>query len=116
MNEIPGVPEHSYDPSISADGMWLAFAAKSGDTTDVYVVPAGGGTPTRLTNVGVARAPAISPDGAWLAFLALTPGTSSFDVWVAPLTLEADGLQAGEPRALTQNMGLDADSGLAWGS
>jgi TolB protein len=65
--------------------------------------------------MGMARAPAFSPDGRLLAFLAIPPDEQGFELWVAELSQHADGLlQASEPRQLTSEMGLDADSGLSW--
>ena len=37
------------DPAFSADGRWIAFSGQYGGNTDVYVVPAAGGQPERLT-------------------------------------------------------------------
>ena len=37
------------DPAFSADGLWIAFSAQYGGNTDVYVMPAAGGQPERLT-------------------------------------------------------------------
>jgi TolB protein len=112
---LAGAPDQSYDPAFSSDGRWLAFAARDGGRTDVFAMPAGGGAPVRLTSLGGARAPAFSPDGKLLAFLAITPGSNSFDLWIADLQTGADGaLHALQPRQLTHDMRLDADSGLSW--
>ena len=113
---MPGAPQQSYDPAFSLDGRWLAFAARDGGRTDVFVVPSDGGTPTRITSLGTARAPAFSPDGTLLAFLAIAPGTNRFDLWVVSLQHSADGaLRPDQPRQITREMGIDADSGVAWG-
>jgi TolB protein len=134
-----GAPEQSYDPAFSPDGRWLAFAARdpaprstgpstgsgaaSGQAgseetsgrTDVFAMPAAGGSPVRLTSLGGARAPAFSPDGKLLAFLAIMPGSDSFDLWVVDLQLGADSaLRASAPRQITHDMRIDADSGLSW--
>lgn len=111
-----GLPEQSYDPVVSPNGRWLAFAARDAGRTDIFAVPLGGGAPVRLTSLGTARSPAFSPDGRWLAFLAIAPDSHGFDLWVAELQ-EAQGgaLSALSPRQVTQNLGIDADSGLAWG-
>ena len=37
------------DPSFSPDGRWIAFSGQYGGNTDVYLIPAGGGQPERLT-------------------------------------------------------------------
>ncbi|HEU5016211.1 MAG TPA: hypothetical protein VFT66_27065 [Roseiflexaceae bacterium] len=115
VSPLPGVPEQSYDPTFSADGKWFAFATRDTDGTDVFAMPAKGGEPLRLTSLGSARAPAFSPDGKQIAFLAMEPGNNRFDLWVADITPEADGLRIGKPRQLTTNLGIDADSGLSWG-
>jgi tricorn protease len=36
-------------PLFSPDGHWIAYTCRSGGLRDVYVVPAGGGEPKRLT-------------------------------------------------------------------
>lgn len=113
---LPGALQQSYDPAFSADGRWLAFAARAGAGTDIFVMPADGGTATQITHLGSARAPAFAPDGSALAFLAVPGGSTSFDLWVAGLQADAPGtLKAGEPRQITHDMHLDADSGVAWG-
>lgn len=112
---LPGAPTPSYDPAFSPDGRWLAFAARDGATTDIFVLPAEGGVPLRLSAQGAARAPSFSPDGALLAFLAVAPGEAGFDLWVAALTVGAGGtIGAGPARRLTTGLGLDGDSGLSW--
>jgi TolB protein len=113
---VPGAPTPSYDPAISPDGSWLAFAARAGARTDIFAMPlAGGRAPVRLSDMGAARAPAFSPDGRQVAVLAIAPGEGGFDLWVADLSADAAGdLQAGSPRRLTSGLGLDADSGLSW--
>lgn len=117
---FPGAPQPSYDPTFSPDGNWLAFAASDNGHTDIWVLPANvadgsNPTPRRLTNLGAARAPAFSPDGQMLAFLSIPAGKSGFELWVADVTTDANGtLRAGEPRQITRDLRLDADSGLSW--
>lgn len=113
---LPGAPAPSYDPAFSPDGRWLAFAARAGEQTDIFALPAEGGVvPLRLSDLGAARAPAFSPDGRWLAFLAISPGSAGFDLWVAELSSAEDGsLRAGQARRVSIGLAIDADSGLSW--
>lgn len=115
----PGAPPTSYDPAYSADGQWLVFAAQDENGTDIWVLPAAASgsnqAPQRLTRLGTARAPVFAPDGSMLAFLAIPPGQSGFELWVAELERDANGLlRLAEPRQLTEGMRLDADGGLSW--
>lgn len=117
---FPGAPPASYDPAFSPDGAWLVFAARDGERTDIWMLPGNPATgsapsPLRLTSLGTARAPAISPDGTLLAFLAVPPGEGGFELWVANLSVGSNNtLRTDNPRQITRNMRLDADSGLSW--
>jgi Tol biopolymer transport system component len=57
-------------PAISPDGNKLAFARRgSNDTGDIYLMPAGGGEPTRLTSDNsVIAGLAWTPDGREVVF------------------------------------------------
>jgi TolB protein len=120
VESYPGAPPRSYDPTFSRDGRWLAFAARDGTETDIWLLPgdAESGSnpaPQRLTTLGMARAPAFSPNGRLLAFLAIPPGADGFEMWVAELSLRSDGtVQAGEFQQLTTGLGIDAASGISW--
>ena len=51
-------------PVFSADGQWIAFSGQYGGNTDVYVVPAAGGEPRRLTwHPGVDVVQGWTPEG-----------------------------------------------------
>jgi TolB protein len=111
---FPGVPEQSYDPAWSPDGRFLAFAARDGDATDVFLLDLNAGTgPLRLTGHGRARAPTFSPDGSQIAYLA-EDGTG-FQLYAAPLLLGEGAPRLGEAEQLTAGPGIDADSGVSWG-
>jgi len=62
-------------PRWSPDGTELAFVSnRAGESSQLYVLPLGGGEPRRLTNLKESvREPAWSPDGTRLAFMARTP-------------------------------------------
>jgi len=79
------------DVRISPDGREIAFTYKG----DIYTVPAGGGTATRLTTMpSYESVPVWSPDSRRIAFASDRNG--NFDIYV----MNADG---GEPRRLTTN-------------
>lgn len=95
-------------PAWSPDGRSLVFvsdrAAERFDRPfrrDVWVTPANGGKPRRLTRGrGDAMEPQVSPDGATVAFLG---GEAGDDLWSAPthvLTVPIAGRDH-EPRSLT---------------
>lgn len=117
---FPAAPIPSYDPVFMPSGEWLAFTATVDSQTDIWALPGRSAagtnpTPVRLTRMGKARAPAFSPDGRLLAFLAIPEGKSGFELWVANLQPGENGtLRASEPRQITYDMRLDADSGLSW--
>lgn len=76
------------DPQLSPDGRWVAYQVSSPDVaanrsrTQIYVVPAAGGEPRRLTDGAAnASAPRWSPDGRRLAY------TTGGQVW----TMKPDG-------------------------
>lgn len=110
---FPGMLDGAYDPAWSPDGRWLAFAAPVDGQTDLWAIPAVGGTPIRLTTLGRARAPAWSPDGTQLAFARV--GDDGTDLYVMPITGAGGSLTPGEPTALTSGAHIDATSGLSWG-
>jgi dipeptidyl aminopeptidase/acylaminoacyl peptidase len=64
------------DPQWSPDGRQLAYVttptprADDGSQSDIWIIPAAGGTPRRLlTNAGPDASPRWSPDGRQIAFL-----------------------------------------------
>lgn len=112
---LPTLAGGALDPAWSPDGTWLAFAGRDGSAINLYVVRPDGSAMTQLTTDGVmARSPAWSPDGQHLAYL--SNKTGFFEAWVVDLTADGSGsLVASEPRQLTQDLHLDAASGLSWG-
>ncbi len=87
------------DPQLSPDGRWVAYVVgvvlkdENRVDTDIWVMPAGGGEPRRLTQAPKHdRHPRWSPDGRWIAFESNRDGEDQ--IWVIP----AEG---GEARKLT---------------
>ena len=103
----------SYDPAYSPDGSWVAFIQRNGKWNDLWVVPAGGGTPTQLTTTGVVTAPTWSPDGKNIAFL--QADGQSFKASYVEFSVGADGApKASKPQDFFSADGIDAPSGLSW--
>lgn len=112
LTDLPG---GALDPAWSPDGSWLGFAGRDGFAVEMYAVRPDGTSLTRLTSEGqMARSPSWSPDGKRLAFL--SNKTGFFEVWVVDVEADASGaLVASPPRQLTQDLHVDAVSGLSWG-
>jgi TolB protein len=76
-------------PVISPDGSQVAFVSAIGSDAELFVVPARGGYPLRLTySAGSKSSPSWSPDGRQIAFL------SDGEIW----NFRAEG---GTPKKLT---------------
>lgn len=56
-------------PHFSPDGNWIAFTGEYDGNTDVYLIPAKGGEPKRLTwHPGADMVTGWSPDGSKVIF------------------------------------------------
>lgn len=83
---------------LSPDGSLLAFASRHDDNVDLWIMPAEGGTPIRLTShPAYDDTPRWSPDGREIAFTSTRSG--SFDVWIMRPDLEVvrEALRAANP-------------------
>lgn len=88
-------------PTWSPDGEWIAFTARmTGETRmDIWVIPAGGGNPTPITeDVPADWSPAWSPDGRFIYFSSDRGG--SMNMWRVAVDIAAGG-PAGPPQPMT---------------
>jgi TolB protein len=87
------------DHGFSPDGTQLAISDQSHeDNSLIYVLPANGGLPRRVTSLGPSYWHGWSPDGKTLAFCGERNG--EFDVYTIPAA-------GGEEKRLTNTPGLD---------
>jgi hypothetical protein len=86
------------DHGFSPDGQWLAISNSAAGSSLIYVLPASGGKPRRVTERGPSYWHGWSPDGKTLAYCAERGG--NFDIYTIPV-------EGGEERRLTDAPGLD---------
>ena len=62
----------AYEFSWSPDGKSIAYVTSQITGSDLWTIPAAGGSPRRLTSTGFAKKqPSWSPDGKWIAYVAV---------------------------------------------
>jgi TolB protein len=86
QRQLTSDPSPSLVPRWSPDGGTIAFASGDGSSRDLYVIPAIGGAPRRLTTgARVTRDPPLwSPDGSRILFQ-MTEG-ENYDIGVVRLS------------------------------
>ena len=75
-NRLTNSPAYEYSPQYSPDGSLVAFSGQYDGSESVYVVPATGGEPKRLTYIPGARVLGWTPDGKRIVF------SSYFEVFI----------------------------------
>jgi len=80
-------------PAFSPDGKKIAYmkaySPEEGPwLSDIWVIPADGGTPVKVSDLGGrARGPIWSPDGKWIAFLRdPKPDEECKEIWLVPVS------------------------------
>jgi Tol biopolymer transport system component len=95
--------------SFSIDGTYLTYdqAAASTDQRDVFLLPATGGTPTKISTSGYNTSPRWSPDGKRVVYLKDRGG--NLDIW----SVSVESGRAGTPQRLLANNGEYVVMGLS---
>ncbi|UCC84479.1 MAG: PD40 domain-containing protein [Gemmatimonadota bacterium] len=90
-------PASTREPAYSPDGQYVAYIRvvhvddqeTGGTYTQLWVMPATGGTPVLLVDSTMVRSPVWSPDGTMIAvFRDRRPGSFSREIWVVPFSRE----------------------------
>jgi dipeptidyl aminopeptidase/acylaminoacyl peptidase len=80
------------EPRWSPDGASIAFSAYLNGNNDIYVVPAAGGRPTRVTYASsIERTPSYSDDGRWIYYASDLAGR--FEVFKASVAVPGETSQ-----------------------
>ena len=103
-------------PAFSPDGRSVAFEGYAPGVTsvsDVYVVAAAGGTPTKVTtSQRYSAGPAWSPDGSTVYFV--SNRTSGYNIWKVPATGGAETMIPGTTGVLGRPVATPDGAGLAY--
>jgi Tol biopolymer transport system component len=103
-------------PAFSPDGQLVAFEGYEPGVTaisDVYVVPAAGGTPVkRTTGQKYSAGPAWSPDGITLYFV--SNRVSGYNVWSVPAAGGTETMIAGTGGILGRPVATPDGTGIAY--
>jgi tricorn protease len=91
-------------PHFSTDGQWIAFVAKDEGHPEVYVMPAEGGEPRRLTYQAASRVRVVgwTPDGKSVIY-ASTAACPPREIWLWRVPLDG-GLPQQYPYGLAQHI------------
>jgi TolB protein len=103
----------AYDGAWSPDGNWIAFIQRDGTNNDLWVVPASGGQPTKLTDGKQLASPVWSPDSSQIAFFEVDG--DGFKVSYVNFSVGQDGKPTtSDSEKLFAAGGIDATSAMSW--
>ncbi|MEJ5384982.1 MAG: PDZ domain-containing protein [Fimbriimonadales bacterium] len=102
-------------PRFSPDGQWIAFVARDEGHPEVYVMPAAGGEPRRLTYQAAARVQVVgwTPDGQSVIY-ASSAARPPREVWLWRVPLEG-GLPQQYPYGLAHHISFGPNGAVILG-
>ncbi len=102
-------------PCYSPDGQWLAFVARDEGQPEVYVMPAEGGEPRRLTYQGASRVMVVgwTPDGKEVIY-ASSAARPPREIWLWRVALEG-GLPQQYPYGLANHIAFGPNGAVVLG-
>jgi tricorn protease len=102
-----------FSPLFSPDGQWIAFTGEYDGNVDVYVMPASGGVPRRLTyHPGPDQLAAWTPDGKSVLFV--SSRTAETGRTAQLFTMAIDGVYPTPCRSLWLTKVLTHRTALVW--
>lgn len=112
FSAIGDIVTNAYDPAWSPDGQWIAYAARDGNQTKLWIIRPDGTGRQQLVADGRNRGPVWSPDGAQIAFA--RQQASGFGLYFIDLEATATGFNASKPQRLGEFADVDPTSGVSW--
>lgn len=109
--QITNMADGAYDPAWSPTGEYIAFVVREGQEHNIWMAAPDGSGARKLFGGGLKRAPTWSPDGELLIYLG--HDDDSFELF-ASRVFNGELLALSQPIKLTNDLDIDARSGLSW--
>jgi Tol biopolymer transport system component len=114
LKQITGTDASDTDASFSPDGRWIVYSSDYGGlaTPNIFIVPATGGMPERITvsDTDEDGAPSWSPDGRWILFEShpVEDMETPSSIWRKAVSVNRPGITANGKKetAIAQNENL----------
>jgi len=102
-------PADDFNPALSPDGRWLAYASDRSGNLDIWAYELATGRTVQLTSHAAEDIqPSWSPDSKQLLFVSKRRDAMG-DVWLLNLDMKRENPVKGDPVQITEYLGLDRD-------